>query len=50
LFAKFFPVVAAAEIKHLLKKSSDGFKHKMGELESESMEAFVERHGHDHGA
>ena len=50
LFAKFFPVVAAAEIKHLLKKSGDSYKHNMEELETEPVEAFVERHGHDHGA
>jgi Ni/Fe-hydrogenase subunit HybB-like protein len=50
LFAKFFPVIAAAEIKHLLKKSGENYKKKMDELEHESMEAFVERHGHDHGA
>jgi len=50
LFAKFFPVVAAAEIKHLLKKSGENYKLRMNELEDESVEAFVERHGHDHGA
>jgi Ni/Fe-hydrogenase subunit HybB-like protein len=50
LFAKFFPVIAAAEIKHLLKKSGDRYKNNMGELETEQVEAFVERHGHDHGA
>jgi molybdopterin-containing oxidoreductase family membrane subunit len=50
LFAKFFPVIAAAEIKHLLKRSGENYKLKMDELEQESMEAFVERHGHDHGA
>ncbi len=50
LFAKFFPVIASAEIKHLLKKSGESYKQKMDELETESVEAFVERHGHDHGA
>ena len=50
LFAKFFPVIASAEIKHLLKRSSDSYKHRMDELEGEPFEAFVERHGHDHGA
>jgi Ni/Fe-hydrogenase subunit HybB-like protein len=50
LFAKFFPVIAAAEIKHLLKRSGDSYKHNMEELETESVEAFVGRHGHDHGA
>ena len=50
LFAKFFPVIAAAEIKHLLKRSGDNYKQKMDELEHEPLEEFVERHSHDHGA
>jgi molybdopterin-containing oxidoreductase family membrane subunit len=50
LFAKFFPVVALAEIKHILKRSGENYKKKMDELEKEPMEEFVERHGHDHGA
>jgi len=50
LFAKFFPVIAAAEIKHLLKRSGENYKQKMDELEHEPLEEFVERHSHDHGA
>jgi molybdopterin-containing oxidoreductase family membrane subunit len=50
LFAKFFPVIASAEIKHLLKKSGENYKVKMDELEHEPLEEFVERHSHDHGA
>src|SRR6266487_3974867 len=50
LFAKFFPVIAAAEIKHLLKRSGEKYKQKMDELEHEPLEEFVERHSHDHGA
>src|SRR4029077_667952 len=50
LFAKFFPVIALAEIKHILKRTGENYKGKMGELEEESMEEFVEKHGHDHGA
>jgi hypothetical protein len=43
------PVIAAAEIKHLQRRVAISINI-MGELESEPMEAFVERHGHDHGA
>ncbi len=50
LFAKFFPVVAAAEVKHILKRSGDNYKHAMGELEHESTDEFAEKHLHDHGA
>ncbi len=50
LFAKFFPVIALAEIKHILKRSGENYKSKMGALEKESTEEFGEKHGHDHGA
>ena len=50
LFSKFFPVIAIAEIKHILKRTGENYKEKMGELEHESTEEFVEKHGHDHGA
>jgi molybdopterin-containing oxidoreductase family membrane subunit len=50
LIAKFFPVIALAEIKHILKRSGENYKSKMGALEKESTEEFGEKHGHDHGA
>jgi molybdopterin-containing oxidoreductase family membrane subunit len=50
LFSKFFPVIALAEIKHILKRSGENYKEKMDELEEESTEEFGEKHGHDHGA
>jgi molybdopterin-containing oxidoreductase family membrane subunit len=50
LFAKFFPVIALAEIKHILKRSGDTYKKGMGELEHETTEEFGDMHGHDHGA
>ncbi len=50
LFAKFFPVVALAEIKHILKRTGDVYKSKMGELEVQPAEEFAEVHSHDHGA
>jgi molybdopterin-containing oxidoreductase family membrane subunit len=48
LFSKFFPVIAIAEIKHILKRSGDGFKEKMTGVETEPVEAFVSEYGHDH--
>jgi molybdopterin-containing oxidoreductase family membrane subunit len=50
LFSKFFPVIALAEIKHILKKNGQSFKDHMEELEGESTEEFGGKHGHDHGA
>lgn len=50
LFSKFFPVIALAEIKHILKRSGENYKKKMDEVEHESVEEFAEVHGHDHGA
>jgi molybdopterin-containing oxidoreductase family membrane subunit len=50
LFSKFFPVIALAEIKHILKRSGENYKEKMDEVEHESVDKFVEHHGHDHGA
>jgi len=50
LFSKFFPVIALAEIKHILKRSGDVQKEKMDKLETEPGEEFAEEHSHDHGA
>jgi len=50
LFSKFFPVIALAEIKHILKRSGDQQKEKMEEVEKEKLDDFVGHHGHDHGA
>jgi molybdopterin-containing oxidoreductase family membrane subunit len=50
LFSKFFPVIAVAEIKHILKKSGESFKGNMGEIEREPVEEFAHEHAHDHGA
>jgi molybdopterin-containing oxidoreductase family membrane subunit len=50
LFAKFFPVIALAEIKHILKKNGEVYKARMGTIEKETIVEFSERHGHDHGA
>jgi Ni/Fe-hydrogenase subunit HybB-like protein len=46
LFSKFFPVIALAEIKHILKKSGENYKEKMGEAEQESVEEFAHEMAH----
>ena len=48
LFSKFFPVIAIAEIKHILKRSGANYKDQMAEVEHEQVPEFVEKHGHDH--
>ena len=48
LFSKFFPVIALAEIKHILKKNGESFKDNMTAIETESVEAFAHEHAHDH--
>ncbi|HMH22127.1 MAG TPA: NrfD/PsrC family molybdoenzyme membrane anchor subunit [Puia sp.] len=48
LFSKFFPVIAIAEIKHILKKSGANYKAEMGVAESESVEAFTHEFAHKH--
>jgi len=48
LFSKFFPVIAVAEIKHILKKAGENYKAKMGPEESESLEAFAHEYEHAH--
>lgn len=50
LFSKFFPVIALAEIKHILKRSGDTQKEKMDKLEVQQAEDFADEHSHDHGA
>jgi molybdopterin-containing oxidoreductase family membrane subunit len=49
LFSKFFPVIALAEIKHILKRSGDTQKEKMDNLEEQDGR-FAGEHSHDHGA
>lgn len=40
LFAKFFPVIAVAEIKHILKTSGESYKAEMAGLERKSSGSF----------
>jgi len=49
LFSKFFPVIAIAEIKHILKKSGEIYKEKMDGFENESLEQFAAENTHGHG-
>jgi len=48
LFSKFFPVIAVAEIKHILKRSGDSYKEHMGKEEMESYDAFEHEQSHSH--
>ena len=48
LFAKFFPVIAVAEIKHILKKSGENYKEEMGPEEKESLDEFAHEYAHAH--
>ncbi|MBC8032566.1 MAG: polysulfide reductase NrfD [Chitinophagaceae bacterium] len=42
LFSKFFPVIAVAEIKHILKKNGESYKAKMDVIENKPAEKFYE--------
>ena len=48
LFSKYFPVIAIAEIKHVLKTSGESFKDKMEPLEKEEVEEFAHEMTHAH--
>ena len=49
LFSKFFPVIALAEIKHILKKNGESFKDNMTRIDSQPADEFAHEHAHDHG-
>ena len=49
LFAKYFPVIAVAEIKSILKTSGENYKAKMTDIEKSDSEKFYQEevaHGH----
>lgn len=48
LFVKFFPVIAVAEIKHILKKSGENYKEKMDTVEHEKPEELFAETQHAH--
>jgi len=48
LFAKYFPVIAIAEIKHVLKTTGENFKEKMAPVEEQNVETFAHEQAHAH--
>jgi molybdopterin-containing oxidoreductase family membrane subunit len=46
LFSKFMPVIAMAEIKHILKRSGENYKEKMDVVEEDSVEEFAHDYVH----
>jgi molybdopterin-containing oxidoreductase family membrane subunit len=48
LFAKYFPVIAVAEIKYVLKRSGESFKPAFEKLEAEPLDKFVHDNAHAH--
>ena len=48
LFSKYFPVIAIAEIKHVLKTTGESFKDDMSALEQKDADSFYEEMHHDH--
>ena len=46
LFSKFFPVIAVAEIKHILKKSGETYKQRMDLVEEKPAEELFEATHH----
>jgi len=49
LFAKYFPVIAIAEIKYVLKTTGENYKNDMAKLEEKSVDDFIhEMHGDHH--
>src|SRR3989339_675878 len=46
LFAKYFPVIAIAEIKYVLKTTGEGYKNQMANIEEQKLEEFVHEHAH----
>lgn len=47
LFAKYFPTIAVAEIKYVLKTTGENYKENMGGIEQKSVEEFAnDQHHH----
>ena len=46
LFSKYFPVIAVAEIKYVLKTSGENYKAKMDKVEAQQVDEFVHEHAH----
>jgi molybdopterin-containing oxidoreductase family membrane subunit len=50
LFAKYFPVIAIAEIKYVLKTNGESFKNEMSALETKQVDEFIQEMHGDHRA
>jgi molybdopterin-containing oxidoreductase family membrane subunit len=48
LFSKYFPVIAIAEIKHVLKTTGESFKNDMSALEQKEANSFYDEMHHGH--
>ena len=48
LFSKYFPVIAIAEIKHVLKTTGESFKNDMSALEQKELNSFYDEMHHGH--
>ena len=48
LFSKYFPVIAIAEIKYVLKGAGESYKNEMGTLEEIKLDEFVDEMHHGH--
>jgi molybdopterin-containing oxidoreductase family membrane subunit len=46
LFSKYFPVIAIAEIKYVLKTSGENYKNQMDKVETQKVEEFVHDNAH----
>jgi Ni/Fe-hydrogenase subunit HybB-like protein len=46
LFSKYFPVIAIAEIKHILKRSGDNYKEEHTAIDEQKAEDFAHEHAH----
>ena len=46
LFSKYFPVIAIAEIKHVLKTSGESYKDAVGDIEVQKVEEFAHEYAH----
>ncbi|HEX8334112.1 MAG TPA: NrfD/PsrC family molybdoenzyme membrane anchor subunit [Segetibacter sp.] len=46
LFAKYFPTIAVAEIKYVLKTSGENYKGRMDKTEEQKVDDFVHEHAH----
>jgi molybdopterin-containing oxidoreductase family membrane subunit len=46
LFAKYFPTIAVAEIKYVLKTSGENYKDKMDKVESQKADEFAHEYAH----